>query len=157
MMDIKEDALLNEVKKLRKERYQNNKKPDKTSPKTDATDTTDSPNTETPESGRQTETAVLSPDPQAVSTGIGQPQNKLEENIFNLLQVLIKYGDYPLFEGYTVGKYIVEEISANHIQLENPLYDKIFQEYVAHQDDAGFKAEEFFKYHPNSYISSFAV
>lgn len=157
MMDIKEDALLNEVKKLRKERYQNNKKTDKAPQKTTATDTADSPDTETPESGRQTETAVLSPDPQAVSTGIGQPQNKLEENIFNLLQVLIKYGDYPLFEGYTVGKYIVEEISANHIQFENPLYDKIFQEYVAHQDDAGFKAEEFFKYHPNSYISSFAV
>ena len=83
-------------------------------------------------------------------------QTNLDKNVCNLLKVFIKYGELPLF-GTTVGKYIIDELAANDITFENPLYEKILQEYKAHLNDAGFTSETFFKFHPDSDISSFAI
>ncbi len=150
MLGINEDTLLKEVKKLREDRYLKGKKQAAGSPAPT--------NNITP--AAEGEPSALMQDPlpepkETVSLRL-KPKDRLEENILNLLQVLVKYGDYPLFEGSTVGQYILDELNANHIQFEDPLYEKIINEYVAHQADEGFKAEAFFNNHPNSYVSSLA-
>ena len=144
LLNIKEDVLTKSVIGYRKQKYSKQKD----NPPSPAAGSGE----ETPDNN-QPDNLQQQPAPPANWL---QPQTNLDKNICNLLKVLIKYGERPLFET-TVGQYIIEELTANEITFENPLYDKILQEYKAHMNDEGFTAETFFKFHPNSYISSFAV
>lgn len=148
LLGIKEDALLRETNKIRRDKY--SKKP--------ADPTTETGNAVAEE---HTEETVPAPDTAtpAATTSPLQPAtdgSKIDHNIRNLLQILVKYGDYALFDT-TVGQYILDELEANGIQFENPLYEKMLQEYSLHKDDEGFCAESFFKFHQNSYVSALAV
>jgi DNA primase len=144
ILEIKEAALLKEINKIRREKYDKSK--------TSATPDTEKPAAETTETPQQETTVV----PTESTTRTIQPKDNLEKNILNIIQVLIKYGNFSIYDT-TVGQYILEEIQNNGITFENPLYEKILQEYALHKDDEGFVSETFFKFHTNSYISSLAI
>lgn len=93
-----------------------------------------------------------------VHTGLS---NK-EENMQNLVQVIVRYGEQPLFvnEDGTIcqaGEYIISELTQDCIEITNPLYSKIIEEYNAHHADEGFVAANFFQYHPDVEVSRLAV
>ena len=68
--------------------------------------------------------------------------SKLDQNIRNILQIIVRYGERPIFDT-TVGQYIIDVLDENEIQFENPLYDKIIQEFRLHKNDENFNAENF--------------
>lgn len=127
--------------------------PTQTAPQQDSSAADTQPAEQTAENNNAaTETSVY----------ITPPIDKLEENIRNLLQVLIRYGERPMFADdngnvETVGEYILRELDDNQIVFENPLYAKVIEELKIHINDPGFVAEDFFKYHPNKYISALAI
>ncbi len=86
---------------------------------------------------------------------------KLDENIRNLLQVLIRYGNLPLFAGedgtvISVGQYVLSDLDSDGIEFQNPIYQKVLEELRKHLTDENFVAETFFKYHTDPQISSLA-
>ncbi|MBR3408975.1 MAG: DNA primase [Paludibacteraceae bacterium] len=152
-MQIGEKLLLGEVLKQRRALYgQNEKKP--YSPDTPAPAETAEPATEP------------TPIPTVQPTPVVLPQSKfqkaLETTYRNLLQVIIRYGERPLYtlsDGSTisVGDYILEQLRADQIQAPTPLYHRIIEEFAAHQNDEGFQSSEFFKFHTDPEVSALAI
>lgn len=86
----------------------------------------------------------------------------LDENFRNLLQMIVRYGEKPLYQlengGWVnVGNYIIETLQGDSIEAPNTLYKKVIDEFVAHQNDEGFEAERFYKFHPDPEIMNLAV
>ena len=96
-----------------------------------------------------------------------RPQNSkqaalLNENIRNLLQIIVRYGERPLYQeqdgtSINAGTYIIEQMKGDDIEISNPTYQTIIDEFSAHHNDPGFVAENFFKFHPNTQVSNLAV
>ncbi len=86
----------------------------------------------------------------------------LDENFRNLLQLIVRYGERPLYQlqdntFISVGAFIIAQLQADGIESPNALYQKILNEFTAHAAEDGFTAENFFKFHPDTQISSLAV
>lgn len=154
LLEIPEETLLREVDKLRKKHdEEQQKRQEREKNRDNAEDNTAT----TPDS---TTDSIIS----AVTVPLAEPtiDNKLEKNILNLLQVLIRYGERLFFQyedgtPCSVGDYILSDLSADGIQFENPLYRTIISDYEAHKSEEGFVSETFFKFHPDSRISTLAV
>lgn len=89
-------------------------------------------------------------------------RHRLQENYRNLLQLIIRYGEHPLFtqpDGSVipVGDYVLMQLTTDAIEPPTPLYQKVIDEYRAHSADEGFVAETFFKFHPDAEVSRLAV
>ena len=87
---------------------------------------------------------------------------KLDENFRNLLQVIVRYGDKPLYQledgsFISTGAFIIETLQADAIEAPNELYKKIIDEFVSHQHDAGVEAERFFKFHEDPNVMNLAI
>ena len=84
-----------------------------------------------------------------------------ERNILNLIQVLIRYGERILYQTeeqmITVGDYIITEMKNDSIDIANPLYQQVIEEYVANYQSPTFVSSVFFQHHPNAAISQLAV
>lgn len=103
----------------------------------------------------QTTTTTLTAATQKVSS-------KLDENFRNLLQVIVRYGEKPLYvleDGSMihVGDYIIATLQGDGIEAPNALYKKVLDEFIAHQHDEGFEAERFFKFHPDPEVMNLAI
>ena len=88
--------------------------------------------------------------------------NKIESNILNLLQVVIRHGEkvlYQLEDGkcVNVGEYIIREIKADNVNIENPTYQCILEEFMNHCHDKDFISSIFFQYYPDVEVSQLAV
>lgn len=88
--------------------------------------------------------------------------NKIESNILNLLQVVIRHGEkvlYQLEDGkcINVGEYIIREIKADNVNIENPTYQCILEEFMNHCHDKDFISSIFFQYYPDVEVSQLAV
>lgn len=98
------------------------------------------------------------------TTPITQNQPKLsivEQNFRNLLQVIVRYGQEPLYPMQTgnsisVGDFIISQIQ-NDGAAPCPLYQRILDEYRTHCKEPGFVAAEYFKTHMDPEISQFAI
>lgn len=82
----------------------------------------------------------------------------LAKNFINLLQVIIRYGERPLYDlgngtYLTAGDYIISQLEADAIETPLPIYQSIINEYKIHSKEQGFIAETFFKFHPDPQIS----
>lgn len=105
------------------------------------------------------DTAMESTSPVTVErTGLS---NK-DENLLNLIQIIVRYGEQPLFANEDgsiclAGEYIIAELTNDNIEIANPLYRKVLDEYTAHYHDAGFVASTFFQHHPDTAVSQLAV
>ena len=88
--------------------------------------------------------------------------SRFDENYRNLLQVIVRYGERPLYQledgaFISVGDYILGQLAADHIAAPNTLYAKVVEEYQAHNLEDGFIAETFFKFHTDPQVSALAV
>lgn len=96
------------------------------------------------------------------ATSDGVAGSKLDENYRNLLQVIIRYGERPLYqlEGdqyINVGDYIIQTLQEDAIEAPNALYQKVISEFLGHEKEPGFAAERFFKFHPDPEVMQLAI
>ena len=90
------------------------------------------------------------------------PATSIKElNIRNLLQVIIRHGEKPIFQNgdttIRAGEYIIQELRNDNIELENPLYQLILDEYIAHYKEDNWVAANYFQYHPNCEVNLFSM
>lgn len=88
--------------------------------------------------------------------------NKIESNILNLLQVIIRYGELALYqledgEYINVGEYIIREMRADNINIENPTHQCIINEFMKHCHEKDFISSTFFQHYPDAKVSQLAV
>ena len=87
--------------------------------------------------------------------------SKVDQNIRNLTQLLVRYGERPFFrfpngQTVSVGNYLLQQLDADGVEISLPVDKRIFEEFRAHQNADGFVAETFFKFHPDQQINSLA-
>ena len=104
---------------------------------------------------------ILSAQPSNAAPMQRRSENKIDKNFRNLIQLIVKYGDRPLFafangSNVSVGDYILNQFRASAIEIPNTLYKRICDEFEAHKSDHHFIAENFFKFHPDPDISALA-
>ena len=85
-----------------------------------------------------------------------------DENLLNLIQIIVRYGEYPLYANEDgsvcqAGEYIITELTNDGIDIANPLYRKVLDEYTAHHLEPDFMAATFFQHHPDAALSQLAV
>ena len=88
------------------------------------------------------------------------PGNPLEQNFYNLFQLVVKYGERPIVvdeELFTIGELIIYTLEGDQVQAPQPVYQTMIDEFKAHSKEPGFKAETFFKFHPDPAVSALAV
>ena len=88
------------------------------------------------------------------------PKTPLDANYYNLMQLVVRYGERPIeVEGsvYTIGEVIVYTLEQDGIQPPQPVYRTMIDEFKQHFHDDGFKAETFFKFHPDPQVSALAI
>jgi len=89
-----------------------------------------------------------------------QQSSGLETNFYNLFQIIVKYGERPIIvdeDPYTIGEIIIYTIEGDQITPPQPVYQTMMDEFKAHYKDPGFKAEQFFKFHPDPAVSALAI
>lgn len=88
-------------------------------------------------------------------------QNVLEQNLLNLIQVIVRYGEYEVAtygeRPVLAGEYIIQEIRNDGVEVENQTYKSILDEYMEHCHEQGFVASNYFLHHPDICISQLAV
>ena len=113
----------------------------------------------TAESTETTATPV-NPTSSVNPTPIKAPKSTLDQNFYNLMQLVVRYGERPIQVGdtiYSIGEIIIYTIEEDEIKAPEPVYQAIIDEFKRHCKDEGFKAEEFFKFHPDQAISALAI
>ena len=93
-------------------------------------------------------------------TPIKAPKSALDQNFYNLMQLVVRYGERPIQVGdtiYSIGEIIIYTIEEDEIKAPEPVYQAIIDEFKRHYKDEGFKAEDFFKFHPDQAISALAI
>jgi len=88
------------------------------------------------------------------------PKDGLDANYYNLMQLIVRYGERPIeVEGtvYSIGEVIIYTLEGDEIAPPQPVYQTIIDEFKRHSKEPGFKAEQFFKFHPDRAVSALAV
>lgn len=139
LLDMQESLLGREVSKLRRKKY--SREPD-------------SVKEEANEQPMPIKKEPVTPPPSTTS--------QFDENILNLLQVIVRYGERVLLvdengEQKSVGEYIISEMRGDDIQPRVPLHQQIIDEYMAHFREPNFVASTFFVRHSNLAINQLAV
>lgn len=84
-----------------------------------------------------------------------------EQNIQNLIQVIIRYGNHILYdiENQLVrtGEYIINEFKKDNVEIETPLFRSVIDEYIQHYKEPNWVAANYFQHHPDVQLSQFAV
>ena len=102
-----------------------------------------------------------------VPMGLHSAQEQATEVERLLVQNIIRHGDEIIFEGLeaadgtlvnlNVAQYIDYDLGSDGLTFSDPRYQRILDEAVAHADDPGFKAEQYFMQHPDVEISQLAT
>ena len=84
-----------------------------------------------------------------------------QQNIQNLIQMIIRYGEQVLFQvegrDIRVGEYIINEFRTDSVEIDNPLYRLVIDEYMAHYQEEGWVAANFYQHYPDMRLSQLAV
>lgn len=128
------------------------------------------PLTPSKEGGHQTPPSEEGEQPlleKGLEKGLGDVQDRgvvsqLWENFRNLIQLVVRYGDYPLYAlenngTISTGNYIISQLENDGIAAPTPLFARMLAEFKAHEHDDGFRADAFFKYHEDKDISQMAI
>ncbi len=87
--------------------------------------------------------------------------NQLKSNYYNLIQLIVRHGEQQIQmeDGgiYSIGDVIIWTLEGDEIQPPLPVYQTIIDEFKRHSKDEGFKAEQFYKFHPDPQVSAMAV
>ncbi|MBR1878402.1 MAG: DNA primase [Paludibacteraceae bacterium] len=146
-----EQLLTREVIKLRKEKAVEAEKRRNTETEDKAAGEADTPITPAYQN---------TPDLPVSSNKNGQAVSRLEKNYYNLMQMIVRFGEQPVdVEGdiYSIGDLIIITLENDSIAAPKSVYQRIIDEFKRHSKDQGFKAEQFYKFHPDPEISSTAV
>ena len=95
-----------------------------------------------------------------VSVSRNHEKSPLEQNYYNLMQLVVRYGERPIeVDGniYSIGEVIIYTLEEDGIQAPQPVYRTMIEEFKQHCKDEGFKAEQFFKFHPDQAVSALAI
>ena len=98
--------------------------------------------------------------PQAPAPPVRTPNSPLEQNYYNLMQLIVRYGERPIeVDGtvYSIGELIIVTLEGDEVQAPNPVYQTMIDEFKRHCKEDGFKAETFFKFHTDPKVSALAV
>ncbi len=145
-----EQVLTNEVIKLRRKKMEERRKQEEQEQGL-ASETT------TQESAPVVEVPVK---PVHIQRPQVSPQTQLEKNYYNLMQLIVRYGEQPIeVEGtiYTIGEVIIYTLENDEIEPPFEVFRTIMEEFKSHCKDEGFKAEQFFKFHSDPLISAVAI
>ena len=157
-LHMSEKVLTNEVINLRRKRAEEREKAkqevrvqntESNSPQDDPTATRSHSETVSQSEGRSNSAAVQV-----------KPESGLAANYYNLLQLVVRYGEQPIEvegEKFSIGEVIIYSLEGDDIKPPLPVYQTIIDEFKAHYKEVGFKAEQFFKFHPDPAISSLAI
>ena len=88
------------------------------------------------------------------------PRSGLDANYYNLMQLIVRYGEQPIeLDGniYSIGDVIIYTLENDEIQPPHPVYQRLIDEFKQHSKEDGFKAENYFKFHPDREISAMAI
>ena len=88
------------------------------------------------------------------------PVSRLEKNYYNLMQMIVRFGEQPVEIEETIlsiGDVIILTLENDEIKPPKAVYQHIIDEFKRHNKDEGFRAETFYKFHPDPEISSMAV
>ena len=157
-LHMSEKVLTNEVINLRKKRAEEREKA-KQEMRSETTDVVRSETLESnsPQDGR---TGEAGPTAKRSNNEVVQPRSGLEQNFYNLFQLIVRYGERPIEmdeEQFTIGEVIIYTIEGDQVQPPQPVYQTMIDEFKAHYKDPGFKAETFFKFHPDPAVSALAI
>ena len=87
-------------------------------------------------------------------------RSALDANYYNLIQLIVRYGEQPIEvdgEVYSIGDVVIYSLENDEIAPTRPVFQTIMDEFKRHSKDPGFKAETFFKFHPDPQISAIAI
>lgn len=105
-------------------------------------------------------TAVVNPTQVHQQKPVVARKTPLEQNYYNLMQLIVRYGERPIEVDdsvYTIGDVIIYTLEGDEIAPPVPVYQTIMDEFKAHSKDEGFQAEHFFTFHPDPTVSSTAI
>ena len=146
-LHMSEKVLTNEVINLRKKKIEErNKAKEKEEVRGETTDVVGS---ETPETVEKPAT------PQPV-----QQRSGLDANYYNLMQLIVRYGERPIeVDGtlFSIGNLIIQNLEGDEITPPLPIYQTMIDEFKQHSEEEGFQAETFFKFHPDPQVCRMAV
>ena len=97
------------------------------------------------------------------STLVSQETDRspLASNYYNLIQLIVRHGEQQVELGdggiYSIGDVIIGTLENDEIQPPLPVYQTIMDEFKRHSKEEGFKAEQFYKFHPDPQVSAMAV
>ena len=138
-LHMSEQVLTKEVVKLRKQKMEERDKV--------RTEPVNAPAPSTPEQVKRPVAPVT-------------PKSPLEQNYYNLMQLVVRYGERPIeVDGtiYTIGEVIILSLQNDEIVPPLPVYQTMMDEFLLHVKDANFKAEPFFTFHSDPAVSALAI
>lgn len=147
-LHMSEKVLTTEVVKLRKQKIE---EADKSAERAESQATSTPNPSVSPQDGLS--------EKRSVSETVGQ-RSGLEANYYNLMQLIVRYGERPIeVEGtiYTIGDVIIDTLRGDEIAPTRPVYQTIMDEFKQHSKDPGFKAEYFYKFHPDRQVNQVAI
>ncbi len=147
-LHMSEKVLTTEVVKLRKQKIE---EADKSAERAESQATSTPNPSVSPQDGLS--------EKRPVSETVGQ-RSGLEANYYNLMQLIVRYGERPIeVDGtiYTIGDVIIDTLRGDEIAPTRPVYQTIMDEFKQHSKDPGFKAEYFYKFHPDRQVNQVAI
>jgi DNA primase len=144
LMSIEETVLFTEVAKLRRKKWQEG-------------------DTKKPAEGTQEARPENNNIEPATATLPLLPETEIytEATEKELVYYLLKFGDRKLFikndKTVSVGEYIISELREEDLELNNPRYRRLFDEYNKVLELAAADREKFFVNHPNQEIMTLAI
>ena len=148
LLRIGEAVLTKKVSEIHKKQLEEKKKKEGYTTATIATAT----------SASAVESVQEIPAEQPLPIAADSPKN---QNLQNLIQLIIRYGEHVLFQDsgreIQVGEYIINEMQNDSVEIENPLYRKVVDEYLAHYQESNWVAASYFQHYPDVQLSQFAV
>ena len=107
------------------------------------------------------------PTKQAEPLQLHMPQEEVSQVELLLIREIVRHGEEIIYNdietddgqkiSLSVSQYIDFDLSQDGLRLAHPLHRQILTEAVAHQAEAGFKAESYFCSHPDIKISQLAT
>ena len=147
-LHMSEKVLTTEVVKLRKQKIE---EADKSAERAESQATSTPNPSASPQDGLS--------EKRSGSETVGQ-RSGLEANYYNLMQLIVRYGERPIeVDGtiYTIGDVIIDTLRGDEIAPTRPVYQTIMDEFKQHSKDPGFKAEYFYKFHPDRQVNQVAI
>lgn len=89
-------------------------------------------------------------------------EERIAQHFYNITQMIVRHGNQKYCDNndgtfLPVGYFIIDDLRRDGISSVNPLFEKIFDEYLAHFCDPNFSPDTFFLNHPDQELSAVAA